>query len=571
MHAVERVRDVDDALLLADRGQRVGERHTPRDLLAEEQPDHLTVAVGLDLLARDHDQLARSRGLDRLPCAAEDVVIGDRDRAEPLGLGVVDKRGRLDRAVVRPARVHVQVGDDPLAVGERLGRRRRARRSSTAACLEVDALELLRNVRRSSRLRAQRAAHPHRGAGRLRPRRSAGARQPRQAPAARRRRAARRRAHPAAAASVRSRTSPSGEGTTIAASRRSVGARVAARRCPSVDALTQAERDRRSRRERGCPKQDRLPAVEAAERAERRADDRAARRRDVSITTRFALSGAGANRSRSTPAGTTAYAPGNRAAARSATSYARCEQLVDPGQQAVALVPPRWEAEALRVDEGRRGRGAGPRAARRTTGPGAPGSNPWTTSKSPRRSAVATFARTPTGSPTAERGVRPEPRGRSATTPSSSPVCSARRPARSSVEREDGASTTTACPRARSASATPATCSFVSCGTDHACGVTRQMRSDTGLDCRGLTRLSSWTTLTITVRPNGPYKIVGPGTIVDADGRAFELPEGSAVVLCRCGHSATKPFCDATHRRIGFVADDVAPQIAPAEHDRPSV
>ena len=64
--------------------------------------------------------------------------------------------------------------------------------------------------------------------------------------------------------------------------------------------------------------------------------------------------------------------------------------------------------------------------------------------------------------------------------------------------------------------------------------------------------------VTITVRPNGPYKIVGAITIFDADGREFELPEGNAVVLCRCGRSSTKPFCDATHKRVGFVADDVA-------------
>lgn len=68
--------------------------------------------------------------------------------------------------------------------------------------------------------------------------------------------------------------------------------------------------------------------------------------------------------------------------------------------------------------------------------------------------------------------------------------------------------------------------------------------------------------VTITVRSNGPYKIVGPIKVVDADGREFKLPEGSAVVLCRCGHSSTKPFCDATHKRIGFVADDTSPRLA---------
>jgi CDGSH-type Zn-finger protein len=66
--------------------------------------------------------------------------------------------------------------------------------------------------------------------------------------------------------------------------------------------------------------------------------------------------------------------------------------------------------------------------------------------------------------------------------------------------------------------------------------------------------------VTITVRANGPYKVVGPITIVDADGLPFELPEGSAVALCRCGHSRNKPFCDASHRRVGFVAEDTAPR-----------
>ncbi len=50
------------------------------------------------------------------------------------------------------------------------------------------------------------------------------------------------------------------------------------------------------------------------------------------------------------------------------------------------------------------------------------------------------------------------------------------RPAERSAARADGASTTTSCPRARSASAAPATCSFTGCGFDHANGVTMHTR-----------------------------------------------------------------------------------------------
>ncbi|MBI3943394.1 MAG: CDGSH iron-sulfur domain-containing protein [Chloroflexi bacterium] len=30
------------------------------------------------------------------------------------------------------------------------------------------------------------------------------------------------------------------------------------------------------------------------------------------------------------------------------------------------------------------------------------------------------------------------------------------------------------------------------------------------------------------------------------------IREDTRVALCRCGQSANKPYCDATHRRIGF-------------------
>lgn len=66
------------------------------------------------------------------------------------------------------------------------------------------------------------------------------------------------------------------------------------------------------------------------------------------------------------------------------------------------------------------------------------------------------------------------------------------------------------------------------------------------------------TEVTITVRQNGPFRVTGPFTLVDADGNAFELPEGETVALCRCGGSKTKPFCDKTHSQIGFAAAERA-------------
>ena len=69
------------------------------------------------------------------------------------------------------------------------------------------------------------------------------------------------------------------------------------------------------------------------------------------------------------------------------------------------------------------------------------------------------------------------------------------------------------------------------------------------------------TEVVVQVRANGPLKVTGPFTIVDAEGRPFEIPPGSSVVLCRCGRSRNKPFCDTTHREVGFVAEDTAPRV----------
>jgi CDGSH-type Zn-finger protein len=63
----------------------------------------------------------------------------------------------------------------------------------------------------------------------------------------------------------------------------------------------------------------------------------------------------------------------------------------------------------------------------------------------------------------------------------------------------------------------------------------------------------------IKARENGPYKITGPVTVIDAEGNEYELPDdGRPVALCRCGNSSTKPFCDGTHRKVDFQARERA-------------
>lgn len=63
----------------------------------------------------------------------------------------------------------------------------------------------------------------------------------------------------------------------------------------------------------------------------------------------------------------------------------------------------------------------------------------------------------------------------------------------------------------------------------------------------------------IRVRHNGPYKISGPVRVIDADGKDYDLSKrGETIVLCRCGGSTTKPFCDGTHSQIGFEAAERA-------------
>lgn len=79
-----------------------------------------------------------------------------------------------------------------------------------------------------------------------------------------------------------------------------------------------------------------------------------------------------------------------------------------------------------------------------------------------------------------------------------------------------------------------------------------------GFDAPGVVRdqkpepLEGQGPLEIVVRPNAMLVAKGPMTLVGAE--SGETTRNKAA-LCRCGQSANKPFCDASHRRCGFRAE----------------
>jgi CDGSH-type Zn-finger protein len=67
----------------------------------------------------------------------------------------------------------------------------------------------------------------------------------------------------------------------------------------------------------------------------------------------------------------------------------------------------------------------------------------------------------------------------------------------------------------------------------------------------------------ITVRDNGPLRIEGEFQICDPAGNAFGLGGRQVISLCRCGHSANKPFCDGAHNHHSFEDKAVARELPP--------
>jgi CDGSH-type Zn-finger protein len=60
-------------------------------------------------------------------------------------------------------------------------------------------------------------------------------------------------------------------------------------------------------------------------------------------------------------------------------------------------------------------------------------------------------------------------------------------------------------------------------------------------------------TLAITPLKDGPLRLEGNVELVSGTGRT--LDRTTKAFLCRCGHSGDKPYCDGSHRTVGFKSE----------------
>lgn len=67
----------------------------------------------------------------------------------------------------------------------------------------------------------------------------------------------------------------------------------------------------------------------------------------------------------------------------------------------------------------------------------------------------------------------------------------------------------------------------------------------------------------VTVRDHGPLRIEGDFEVCDMEGEPYGLAGRTTISLCRCGHSAIKPFCDGAHNAQGFQDKAQARELPP--------
>lgn len=57
---------------------------------------------------------------------------------------------------------------------------------------------------------------------------------------------------------------------------------------------------------------------------------------------------------------------------------------------------------------------------------------------------------------------------------------------------------------------------------------------------------------TIKVMDDGPLMVMGDFNIVDMEDVHFQFKGSQPIALCRCGKSASQPFCDGSHTTFDF-------------------
>jgi CDGSH-type Zn-finger protein len=63
-------------------------------------------------------------------------------------------------------------------------------------------------------------------------------------------------------------------------------------------------------------------------------------------------------------------------------------------------------------------------------------------------------------------------------------------------------------------------------------------------------------TTTVKAVRNGPLQLKGEFRLLAPDGEEYDVQGQRVVLLCRCGRSQNQPFCDSSHKRVGFVSQD---------------
>ncbi len=63
----------------------------------------------------------------------------------------------------------------------------------------------------------------------------------------------------------------------------------------------------------------------------------------------------------------------------------------------------------------------------------------------------------------------------------------------------------------------------------------------------------------VSVRLGNPYTVESLTDLKDSENNP--LPVQETTLLCRCGHSDNKPYCDGSHLRVGFIGEKEADRV----------